>query len=262
MRGFFKPNAAADSNIVRWSAARIGKIFRSIKPSAAAASSVLYALLRLVASTLRWKVEGEEQIDELIRQNGKGVILVTWHGRTFLPITRFNRRGYWSMISTSRDGEYQDRIFKKFGFNTVRGSTSARGAVQATVTLLKHVKAGAVLAMTPDGPRGPSGCAQPGVIFLAMRSGCPILPAGISAAPRYLAPTWDRYMVPLPFSRAVMVYGEPMYVPDDVKSEEEQRIWADKLAVQINALEREAERLSGAGPGQPTDTAKVPTHAG
>src|SRR3569833_692239 len=196
-----------------------------IKPSPAAASLILYVLGRLVASTLRWKVEGEEQIDELIRQNGKGVILVGWHGRTFLPITRYRKRGYWSMISTSRDGEYQDRIFKRFGFNTVRGSSSARGAVQATVNLLKRIKAGDVLAMTPDGPRGPSGCAQPGVIFMAMRTGNPILPCGISAAPRYLVPTWDRYLVPMPFARAVMLYGEPFYVPADAKSEEDQRMW-------------------------------------
>jgi hypothetical protein len=228
-----------------------------IKLNPAAASLVLYGLGRLVASTLRWHVIGEEQIDDLIRENGKGVILVSWHGRTFLPITRFRNRGYWSMISTSRDGEYQDRIFKRFGFNTVRGSTSARGAVQATVTLIKHIKSGDVAAMTPDGPRGPSGCAQPGVVFMAMRAGCPILPCGISASPRCLVPTWDRYMIPAPFSRAVMVYGEPMYIPSDAKTEEEQRLWADKLGAQIDALEREAERLSGARPGPPNDS-KIP----
>jgi len=233
-----------------------------IKPSPAVASAILYALGRVLASTLRWHVTGEEQIEDLVRQNGKGVILVSWHGRTFLPVTYLRNRGYWSMISTSRDGEYQDRIFKRFGFNTVRGSTSARGAVQATVTLLKHVKAGNVLAMTPDGPRGPSGCAQPGVIFLAMRSGCPIIPVGISAYPRRFVPTWDRYMVPMPFSRAAMIFGEPMYVPPDVKSDEDQRLWADKLSARIDAVEREAEGRSGAAPSQPDDSAKVPTHAG
>jgi len=234
-----------------------------IKPSPAAASVIVYVLGRLLASTLRWKIAGEEQIEELIRQNGKGVILVGWHGRTFLPVTYLRKRGYWSMISTSRDEEYQDRIFKRFGFNTVRGSSSARGAVQATVTLLKHVKAGDVLAMTPDGPRGPSGCAQPGVIFLAMRSGCPLVPVGSSAYPRRLVPTWDRYMVPMPFSRAVIVFGEPMYVPSDVKSDEDQRLWADKLGAVIDAAEREAERRSGAGPdpGQPDPVAQPASQA-
>lgn len=233
-----------------------------IKPSPAGASIVLYALGRTIASTLRWHIRGEERIPELIRENGKGVILVTWHGRTFLPITRYRRRGFWSMISTSRDGEYQDQIFKRFGFNTVRGSTSARGAVQATMTLVRRVKAGDILAMTPDGPRGPIGCAQLGVIYMAMKSGCPIVPAGISAAPRYLVPTWDRYMIPFPFARAVIVFGEPIYVPSTAKTEEEQRLWADKLGAQINALEREAERLSGAAAGPPSDVPKVPTHAG
>jgi lysophospholipid acyltransferase (LPLAT)-like uncharacterized protein len=216
-----------------------------IKPSPAVASFAVYALARLVGFTLRWKVVGAERIDELIAQNGKGVICVTWHGRTFLPIIHFRHRGYWSMISTSRDGEYQDRIFKRFGFNTVRGSTSARGAVQATLTLIKHLKGGEVLAMTPDGPRGPRNCVQAGVIYLAMKSGCPILPTGISASPRLLMRSWDKYLLPWPFARAVIQFGEPIYIPADDRGEEAQQMWAEKLEQAMNDLERAADGVAG-----------------
>ena len=210
-------------------------------------SFLIYWIVRLVAWTLRLRVVGEERVLAL-QAAGTGVILVTWHGRTLIPIARFRGRGYWAMISTSRDGEYQNRIFRRFGWQTVRGSTSARGAVQAALTMVRHVKGGAVLAHTPDGPRGPSRRVQPGAIFLAQKSGCPIIPAGISASPRKLARAWDRYLVPFPFARAALIFGEPIIIPADAKSDEEQNYWAEQVGAAIDALESEAERLVGAVP--------------
>ena len=207
-------------------------------------SFLVYWWARIVARTLRLRVVNEGPVTAL-QQAGKGVILVTWHGRTLLPITRFRNRGYWAIISTSRDGEYQNQIFRRFGFQTVRGSTSARGAVQAALTMTRHLKAGATLAFTPDGPRGPNRQVQIGAIFLAQKSGCPIIPAGISAAPRKLASAWDRYLIPYPFARAVWIYGEPIIIPPEAKSEAEQSAWADRVGDAINALEAQAEREVG-----------------
>lgn len=206
--------------------------------------AIVSAGSKLLARTLRLRVEGEERVAGL-QMNGKGVILVTWHGRTFIPITRFNGRGYWAIISPSRDGEYQNRIFRRFGWQTVRGSTGARGAVQSALTMVKHLKAGATLAFTPDGPRGPSREVQPGAIFLAQKSGCAIVPAGISVCPRRLLPTWDRYLVPMPFGRAALVYGEPLYIPAGA-DEAEQRVWAGRVKEAIDRLEARAEAITGA----------------
>ena len=204
-----------------------------------------YWIARILASTLRVRMVGEEQVREL-QATGKGVIVVSWHGRTFMPMTRFRNQGVWAMVSTSRDGELQARLFQRLGINTVRGSSSARGAVQAALTMTKHLKAGAMLAHTPDGPRGPSHVVQPGVIFFAQKSGSPIVPAGISAYPRKLMRSWDRYMIPLPFARVVWIYGDPIYVPADAKSEEEQRLWGERIGAAITALEEQAEREVGA----------------
>ena len=210
------------------------------------ASFLVYWFVRLLTLTLRLRVIGEEQVRQL-QDTGRGMILVTWHGRTMLPISRFRKRGYWAIISTSRDGEYQNQIFKRFGWQTVRGSTSARGAVQAALTVTKQLKNGATLAFTPDGPRGPSHVVQPGAIFLAQKSGSPIIPAGISVYPRKLSSrSWDRYMIPRPFARAVWIYGDPIYIPADAKSEEDQKIWADRIGAAIDALEAQAEREVGA----------------
>jgi lysophospholipid acyltransferase (LPLAT)-like uncharacterized protein len=204
---------------------------------------LIYWASRLVAATIRLRVHGEEKVDALQAQ-GKGVILVTWHGRTLIPIARFRNKGYWAMISTSRDGEYQNRIFHRFGWQTVRGSTSARGAVQAAIAMTRHLKKGATLAFTPDGPRGPSHQVQPGAIFLAQKSGCPIIPAGVSASPRTLTPAWDRYLIPWPFARAALIYGEPILIPADADAKQQQ-IWAERVAAAIDALEQQAEQAVG-----------------
>ncbi len=208
-------------------------------------SFLVYWFVRLLVPTLRLRVIGEERVRQ-IQQEGKGIILLTWHGRTIIPICRFRKRGYWAMISTSRDGEYQNQIFQRFGWQTVRGSTSARGAVQAALTITKRLKAGGTLAHTPDGPRGPIHVVQPGAIFLAQKSGSPIVPVGISAYPRKLARAWDRYMIPLPFARAVWIYGEPMIIPPDAKTDAEQQVWCERIGAAIAALEQQADREAGA----------------
>lgn len=209
-------------------------------------SFLAYWFVRILTLTLRLTIIGEDRVRHL-QETGQGLILVTWHGRTMLPISRFRGRGYWAIISTSRDGEYQNRIFRRFGWQTVRGSTSARGAVQAALTVTKQLKKGATLAFTPDGPRGPSRVVQPGAIFLAQKSGSPIIPAGISAYPRKLSlRSWDRYLIPYPFARAVWIYGDPIYIPADAKSEEEQCLWAKRIGAAIDALEEQAEREAGA----------------
>lgn len=202
-------------------------------------SFLIYWFARLTALTVRMRVVGEDRV-RAIQEAGQGVILVTWHGRTLLPIARFRNWGYWALISTSRDGEYQNRIFQRFGFRTVRGSTSARGAVQAALTMTKHLKAGATLAFTPDGPRGPSHEVKPGAVFMAQKSGAVIVPVGISAFPRRLAHSWDQYMVPAPFARAVWIYGDPISIPADATSEEQEQ-WAVRLGAAISALEAQAE---------------------
>jgi hypothetical protein len=110
--------------------------------------------------------------------------------------------------------------------------------------MIAALKAGGVLAFTPDGPRGPSHVAQPGAAYFAQRTGCRIIPVGISAYPRWLARSWDRYLIPKPFARACWVVADPIYVgPDDDLNDAARRIEAA-----LNAAEAEAERQVGAPP--------------
>ncbi len=205
---------------------------------------------RTLSSTLRLKQEHSSGYREAV-DGGTGAILVTWHGRTLIPVNLYRKRGFWALISLSRDGEIQNNIFRRFGFQTIRGSTG-RGGVRATLQLGRKIKEGGILAFTPDGPRGPSHKVQPGTIFLAQRSGRPIIPFGISARPRKLLPTWDSYLVPFPFARAAIVTGDPIYVRMEATDEEQATI-AEELESALNEVERRAEELVGAIPFSRTE---------
>lgn len=212
----------------------------------------VWGLARAIGMTLRVRYVDFERIAEVTERH-RGAILVAWHGRTLIPANVFRGRGYWALISLSRDGEIQNRIFRRFGYQTVRGSTG-RGGVRAALQLAKKIQEGGVLAFTPDGPRGPTHKVQQGTIFLAQRSGCPIVPLGLSARPRKLIGTWDSYMIPMPFARAAFVVGEPMFVPADLDDAGKERA-AVELERALNACEERAEALMGFVPAQPASSA-------
>ncbi len=200
---------------------------------------ILYAWARVVYSTLRIKIVNESNLNF----SGSGSIFVTWHGRSFVPANLFRGRGFWALISLSRDGELQNNIFKRFGFQTVRGSTG-RGGVKGALQMARKVKEGGVLAFTPDGPRGPTHKVQLGVILMAEKSGVPIIPMGISADRRRLFSSWDSYFVPKLFARTFIVVGEAIVIPVDL-NDEKRKEYAEKLEFAINRVECEAERLAG-----------------
>ena len=160
--------------------------------------------------TLRWRIEGAEHYDELMRA-GRPPILALWHGR-ILPATLYWRdRGIVAMTSENFDGEWIARLMARFGFRAARGSTS-RGGSRALVQLRRELNTGRVAAFTVDGPRGPARSAQPGALWLAGATGHPVLPFHLEADRCWTARSWDGSMVPKPFSTAAIAIGEPMVV--------------------------------------------------
>ncbi len=199
----------------------------------------VYQFARLTYRTLRVKFENPERLNT----DGKGAIFVTWHGRSLIPANVFRDRGYWALISLSRDGEIQNNVFMRFGFKTIRGSTG-RGGIKGALQMARKVKEGGVLAFTPDGPRGPTHRVQHGVILMAEKSGAPIIPLGISVRRRWLAKSWDSYLVPKPFSTAYFLAGEPILIPPGLDEDGREQA-AQRVAQAINTLEKRAERLAG-----------------
>jgi lysophospholipid acyltransferase (LPLAT)-like uncharacterized protein len=195
-----------------------------------ATSWAVWGLASLIGHSCRWRVHGYEQFRALQRQGG--LILVTWHGRILLPIFLLRGQGLCAIASLSRDGELLHRVFRRFGGVSVRGSTR-RHPVRALAGAVKMLRRGAVLSFTPDGPRGPAGKVQGGTLYLAQKARCPILPIGSAAWPCRRLGSWDRFLLPLPFARAAVIFGEPFWVPPEAPEGLLKRL-AVKLEDRIN----------------------------
>jgi len=158
----------------------------------------------------------------------------------------FRNRGVHVLVSRSPDGEYIHRVLARSGNNTVRGSTS-RGGSEAYRGLRSKLEQGYWIAFTPDGPRGPAGTLGPGVIAIASRSGRPIVPMATSARPCWRLRSWDRFLVPRPFSRGALVLGDPILVPPDLPPEEFES-WRVRVARALDEAANQADRLVGSPP--------------
>jgi lysophospholipid acyltransferase (LPLAT)-like uncharacterized protein len=192
--------------------------------------------IRLLRATVRLRHHGDERMREWERE-GRRFILAFWHRHLlFMPYSYRGRR-ISVLVSQSKDGELIARTVAKLGIDSSRGSSS-RGGIAGMRSLLRKAAEGWDIAFTPDGPRGPLREVQPGVILAAAATGLPIQPVAIAASRAKLLHSWDRFVVPLPFSTVHFVYGEPLAVErrgDTVEA-------ANELKRRLDGAEAEAER--------------------
>jgi len=143
---------------------------------------------------------------------GEPFLYALWHETILMSVWYHRRLRLHVMISASRDGELISRIARFFGYTPVRGSTS-KGSLEATRKLITYLRKGERGAITPDGPRGPRRRAQLGIVAVARLAGRPVIPFAFEAERCWRLGSWDRFIIPVPFSRAVFVYGDPIRVP-------------------------------------------------
>lgn len=179
-----------------------------------------YLYVELVWRTARLRVLNEEALRALVAQHG-AVIPVCWHQHLLLCgryVVSRQRHGIKPgfMISPSVDGEAPTWLAQRYGAHVVRGSGSYTGvrAVRGVYQALVKDKISALI--TPDGPRGPRFEFKPGAVFSAQISGVPIVPLAFAAKPVRVLKTWDKFVLPLPFSRVVMGIGEAVHVPREL----------------------------------------------
>jgi lysophospholipid acyltransferase (LPLAT)-like uncharacterized protein len=139
-----------------------------------------YAAIRALGRTLRIRTLHADRVNAFWKA-GRHVIVAFWHGRQLMLPLCYGGSRLYILISAHRDGELIHRIVRRFGFDTIRGS-STRGGMRALRQLARLGQSGADLAVTPDGPRGPRCVAQPGVVELAKLTGLPILPLTVTAS--------------------------------------------------------------------------------
>jgi lysophospholipid acyltransferase (LPLAT)-like uncharacterized protein len=175
------------------------------------------ALVRVLGSTMRIAVLGAAHVTPFWAAS-RPVVYAVWHGEILMiPLVneRLRRthgaRPVYVMTSRSPDGELLARFVRRFGLGVVRGSSS-RGGASALRRLARRVRAGRDVAVTPDGPRGPSLQAQPGVIALAAMTGAPLVPLAFAARPSWRLRSWDAFEIPRPFARGAIAFGPPVPV--------------------------------------------------
>ena len=184
-------------------AARLG---RKLAPAAGSWA------LRLLAVTLR--LRREERTVEPLWAAGAPAIYVVWHARLLLLPYLYRRRGLFALVSRSEDGSMISDLVRRFGFVTVRGSSS-RGGAEGLRALARAIRESHSVVLVPDGPRGPREVLKAGVVALARLTGVRVVPVALGASSEWRARSWDEFRIPKPFSRCVVRFGEPILVPRD-----------------------------------------------
>jgi len=172
------------------------------------------AIVRLIALTCRVRVlctDNDSAAHPRHKRQGKGRLYAFWHGHLLFATFPFRHTGLYGIVSLSRDGEYLARILRAWGYRLIRGSSSrnSRGVYRDSLRALLR---GGDIGIAPDGPRGPYHHVNPGVIRMAAVTGCDLYPVGCGYSRKAQLKSWDRFQVPLPFSRIVVVFDSPMRV--------------------------------------------------
>jgi lysophospholipid acyltransferase (LPLAT)-like uncharacterized protein len=196
-------------------------------------AAAVYSVIRFLGPTLRYEVLGWQNA-ERVHASGKRCIWAFWH-RIILPIVWWHRNnGVVVMNTTAFDGQWTRKVIEWLGFGTAQGSSS-RGGLRGLAVMARRLEEGVDCAFTIDGPRGPRYVAKPGPVMLARKTGCPVLVfhIGVSRGKTF-EKTWDHFLLPAPFTRTVILFAPPLYVPPDANAQ----VLESKHAEMQHELER------------------------
>jgi len=243
-KGSVMQDTGSQSGLPRRSTAKTGVVVpHSSKWHQRLGAWVLWAVFRLVSATLRYRIHDPHGF--MTRKDIAHVLFCAWHNRLALSIkaySLFGRRhhqaaGLAGLVSASRDGAFFAAIIERFGIQPVRGSSSRRGG-QALLELTTWAERGYDLAITPDGPRGPRYVVQDGAMALAQVTGLPIVPASYHLQWKIQLKSWDRFQIPLPFSRCEITIGQVMRVPREASDTERESL-RQQLETELRAITRD-----------------------
>lgn len=207
-----------------------------------------YLYVRLLGATMRLEFRNREVLHDVRRADGQ-YILAFWHARFVMMPFAYDGPKLVVLASEHRDSRLLANMLGRFGLVSAWGSSSSRGAVGMR-QILRRVREGFDVGLTPDGPRGPRRRAKPGVIAIARLSGLPIIPVTVAARPARRLRSWDRTVLPWPFGRGIVVFGEPLRIPRDGGPDADEG-WRQRLESELDRLTDEADRCLGLEPESP-----------
>lgn len=178
----------------------------------------------------------------LINYPTQPVIFAIWHKNQCMIYATKDKEKFYVLISASNDGEIISRGIKCLGLKSIRGSSKRKG-VSASLEILDKLKDGNSIAMMVDGPRGPKEKVKDGIIYMAKNSGIPIVPAAWDSKDKTFVhfKTWDGFRIPVGFCKLVALYGEPIYIPQDI-SKEDVKVWCEKIENELKNLEEDINK--------------------
>jgi len=219
------------------------KRWRRSKFSLGLASWLIAAYAKLIWVTGRWTIEGHEHLLRLDEQGGP-ILAAFWHGRILvMPFARPRRAKFHMVISAHDDGRIIAGAVSYFGIEWIAGSSSEGGSA-ALRAMLRLLKTGNGVGITPDGPDGPAMVAKPGIVVAARLAKVAVIPVSYATRWRRILGSWDRFHLPFPFSRGIMIYGPPIEIGG---AGDPAALEAARLRVEqgLNAITAEADRRMG-----------------
>ena len=210
------------------------------------AVSLIEGYIRLAFATIRWTMVGEAHIAPYWR-NDQPLIAAYWHGRLLMMSKAWHgERPCWVLTSRSRDGGFIGQVVERFGFKIVQGSSErqgegvSKGGTDALRRYLRILADGGVVVIIPDGPRGPRMQAQPGIAALLKMSKAPLMPIAWSTRWRVVLGSWDRMILPIPFSRGVFIYRQPIRIDPQAQGLDEITRLVEAALTEVAAAADEA----------------------
>lgn len=240
---------------------------------------VQFLLGRLIGSymlfvgvTTRWKKINRAAIEPLWAPGAGRLILCVWHGRFPLVHTMWSfKRGAPKgkmLISQSREGGIVAHTSRTVGGGVIRGSAAkgrqSKGGLEAVRAMARHLESGGMVAVTPDGPRGPRMRCKKGPVQVAKLASAPLMPVAWSTSNRIVLKSWDSFILPLPFGHGAKIWGNPIAAPGPNANEEEIERVRLVLETEMNRISAEADRIAGVPviePAQQTCVATAPEPA-
>lgn len=207
-------------------------------------STIIRLYVTLVGKTTRWQTDGIGRFYQTWEKEGS-LIFIGWHGRLLMLPYFYNRsRRLNALVSLHHDGRLIASLLNKFGFGTIGGSTTENGK-NAALELMRSMQHGEAIAIIPDGPKGPNMTLSRSAVYYAWKTGKPILGATYSIkGSKIIDKSWDKMMLPLPFSQGEYLVTEPFYIPQDTP-EEELETHRRRIELALNQLTWDADKRMG-----------------
>lgn len=205
-----------------------------------AGNYVLFQLVEILCRTLRVNFINKDIVNDLERKN-QNYILGFWHGTMLLPWYINKNKNFAGLTSKSKDGDLLAKILKKWNYTVLRGSSNEGGDI-AMGLMIDFARTGYSIAITPDGPKGPPHKLKAGAVVSAKKAGVPLVLVGIGYKNKRYLGSWDSFQIPKFFTRANVIYSDPVYIKENLSREETSKI-IDFCESKLNELQIQSEKF-------------------